>query len=107
MAGLLSRDQGSILAGVWGFVVRRKKAVIGTPEGVPFRFWGVDCGGSEEGWFALLREYPTHAMKPHEWGTRVYWWVLCMGHPPSRKEDISSEEMRRRFGAMMKQGGAK
>src|SRR6202022_3299178 len=26
MAGLLSRDQGSILAGVWGFVVRGKKA---------------------------------------------------------------------------------
>jgi hypothetical protein len=25
---------------------------------------------------------PTHAMRPHEWGTRCLGSFLCMGHPP-------------------------
>ena len=26
---------------------------------------------------------PTHAMRPHEWGTRGMGVILCMGHPPA------------------------
>jgi hypothetical protein len=39
-------------------------------------------GGMFQSGFELRPNDPTHAMKPHEWGTRVSGSIACMGHPP-------------------------
>ena len=40
---------------------------------------GILAGGEEIG--SRVARMPTHAVRPHEWGTRGMGWFLCMGEP--------------------------